>query len=124
MDIRGILISSFALAAMGCNQSALPLPKMGPNENTAYTIIPFPPPAAKAEIIPTKPGNRVVWVDGSWTWDRRRWVWQKGKWEVPPSGKAHYALAKVLHLPDGSLGWVPGGWQTPGERAKQTNVDE
>lgn len=123
MDIRGFLIFCWGLFVLGCNRSALPLPAMGPNQNSSYTTIPFPPPAPKAEVIPPKPGNRVVWIDGSWTWDRRRWVWQKGKWAVPPTG-AHYALAKIVQLPDGSLGWVPGGWQTPGVQNTQTEQDE
>ena len=111
MDIRGLLILPIGLWVMACNKSALPLPISGPNEGAAPVVVPYPPPAARAEIIPAKPGNRVVWIDGSWTWDRRHWVWQRGRWEVPPKG-AHYATAKVEPLPDGSLGWFVGGWQT------------
>lgn len=110
MDIRGLLILPFGLWVMACNKSALPLPISGPNEGTTLIVVPYPPPAARAEIIPPKPGNRVVWIDGSWTWDRRHWVWQRGRWEVPPKG-AHYATAKIVPMPDGSLGWIVGGWQ-------------
>ncbi len=90
---------------------------MGPNENTNLITVPYPPPAPRAEIITAKPGNRVVWIDGSWNWDRRRWVWQRGRWEVPPTG-AHYAHSKLLHMPDGSLQWAPSGWQTRNVQAK------
>jgi hypothetical protein len=107
-----ILIVVGCLFLGACQKSALPLPPMGPNENTSVTIVPYPPPAARAEIIPPKPGNRVVWVDGLWIWDRRRWIWQRGRWEVPPT-RGHYAASKLVYLPDGTLGWYPGGWQTP-----------
>lgn len=117
MDIRGLLIV-FGLFFSACKQSALPLPRMGPNENQNLISIPYPPPAPRPEMIPTRPGNSVVWIDGSWNWDRRRWVWQKGRWEVPPTG-AHYAHAKIVHNPDGSLQWAAGGWQT---RSNQENT--
>jgi hypothetical protein len=111
VDIRGLLILCGGLLVMGCKKSALPLPRLGPNEHTAPIVVPYPPPPARPEIITPMPGERVVWIDGSWTWDRRRWIWQRGRWEAPPTG-AHYALSKIVHFPDGTLGWIPGGWQT------------
>jgi len=119
VDIRGLLILAGSLLVFGCNKSVLPLPPMGPNESTTPIVVPYPPPAARAEIIPPKPGERVVWIDGTWIWDRRRWVWQRGRWEVPPTG-AHYALSKIVEMPDGSLNWYPGGWQTRNPQAVQT----
>jgi hypothetical protein len=106
---------------MACNRSALPLPKTTPNKGTSPTTVPYPPPPARAEIIPQKAGERVVWVDGSWNWDQRRWVWQKGRWEVPPKG-AHYRLSKIMRLPDGSLGWLPGGWQTSNDQPDKSGA--
>lgn len=123
VKIRGLLYLSVGLFVMACNKSALPLPKTGPNEGTTPVIVPYPPPAARPEIITTKPGDRVVWIDGMWTWDRRRWVWQRGNWEVPPKG-AHYATSKVVPMPDGSLGWFAGGWQMPnGQSVTPTRSD-
>lgn len=115
MGIRGFVILFCGMFVMACNRSALPLPEARPNEGNSPTIVPYPPPAARAEIIPIKPGERVVWIDGSWNWDRRRWVWQKGRWEVPPTG-AYYRLSKILRLPDGTIGWIPGGWKTKNEQ--------
>jgi len=111
VDIRGFLIVTGGLFVVACSKSALPLPRTGPNEGTPI-VVPYPPPTARAEIILPKPGDRVVWIDGEWTWDRRRWIWQRGRWEVPPTG-AHYATSKIVPMPNGSLGWVAGGWQTP-----------
>ncbi|MBK9261353.1 MAG: hypothetical protein IPM54_16310 [Polyangiaceae bacterium] len=107
---------SGSLVLSACNKSALPLPKMGANESTTSITVPYPPPPARPEIVPPKAGDRVVWIDGAWIWDRRRWVWQRGRWEVPPTG-AHYAHAKIVQLPDGTLGWVPGGWQMPNQQS-------
>lgn len=123
MDIRGFLIVFVFSFVMACSKSVLPLPPSGPNEGTSSVVVPYPPPAARPEIIPAKPGNRVVWVDGVWSWDRRRWVWQKGKWEVPPKG-AHYATAKIVPLADGTLGWIAGGWQMPNAQAVKPSVSE
>jgi hypothetical protein len=111
VDIRGLLILTSGLLLSACTKSALPLPPTGPNEGTVPIIIPHPPPPVRAEMIPARPGEQVVWIDGVWTWDRRRWVWQGGRWEVPPTG-AFYTQPKIVHLPDGSLGYFPGGWQT------------
>lgn len=112
MDIRGLLILCGGLFVVGCdNKSVLPMPPTGPNESTTPVIVPYPPPAARAEIIPPKPGARVVWIDGTWLWDRRRWIWQKGRWEAPPTG-AYYAQSKVVQQADGTLAWYPAGWQT------------
>lgn|GEM_PF-4570692 len=119
MDIRGLLISSGCLWLGACNESALPLPKAGPNQTQSAIVVPYPPPPARPEIVPAKTGDRVVWIDGAWSWDRRRWVWQRGRWEVPPTG-AHHALPKLEQLPDGSLGWYPGGWQWPNKQAAPT----
>lgn len=121
MDIRGLVIALCGIFVMACDKSALPLPRTGPNTNKGMTVVPYPPPAARAEIIPPKPGSRVVWVDGTWNWDRRRWIWQRGRWEAPPTG-AYYASAKITRLPDGTIGWTPGGWVlSNGEMASQVN---
>jgi hypothetical protein len=121
VDIRGFLIVFVCLFVGACSKSVLPLPPSGPNEGTSPVVVPYPPPAARPEIIPAKPGNQVVWVDGVWLWDRRRWVWQMGKWEVPPKG-AYYATAKIVPLADGTLGWVAGGWQVPSAQAVKPSL--
>jgi WXXGXW repeat (2 copies) len=120
VDLRGFLMLICGLLVISCNRSALPLPRTGPNGGKNPTIVPYPPPAARAEIIPVKPGNHVVWVDGSWNWDRRRWVWQKGRWEIPPKG-SYYALPKIVEMPDGTIGWLVGGWQKPGGEPEVKN---
>ena len=120
MDLRGLVIPICGLLLMACNRSALPLPPTGPNGGKNPIIVPYPPPPARAEIIPQKAGERVVWIDGSWSWDRRRWIWQKGRWEVPPKG-SYYATSKTVEMPDGTIGWLPGGWQKPGGEPEQKN---
>ena len=121
MDIRGLVMVCGGLWVAGCNKSALPLPRMGPNEGATPVVVPYPPPPARAEIIPARPGDLVVWIDGSWVWDRRRWVWQRGRWEAPPTG-AHYALSKIEQMPNGTLRWFPAGWQTRNASTNQSQA--
>lgn len=106
-----ILVALVVLA--GCGGSPIPLPEMGPHVREAPVLVPYPPPAARVEIVPARPGKKEVWIDGEWTWERRRWVWRRGHWEVPPPN-SYWAPPVTVRQADGSLGFFGGGWRTKG----------
>lgn len=105
-----LVATALAAAAAGC-QDALPVPVTKEHKGGALVPVPYPPPPARAEVIPEKPTGMTdpVWIDGDWQWKGRRWVWQPGQWVVPDPALA-YALPKTLRLSDGTLGWYPGKW--------------
>lgn len=111
MGRKLILVALLGLA--GCGGSPIPLPEIGPHVREAPVLVPYPPPAARVEIVPTRPGKQEVWIDGEWTWERRRWVWRRGRWEVPPPN-SYWAPPVTMRQSDGSLGFFGGGWRTKG----------
>jgi hypothetical protein len=62
--------------ASGCG-SPLPLVLTGTGPQRAVAV-PYPPPAALPEIVPSPPSERAAWLDGHWTWRGDTWVWQRG----------------------------------------------
>ncbi|MEJ7730838.1 MAG: hypothetical protein WKG00_16670 [Polyangiaceae bacterium] len=117
-------VASLALLALalvaGCGAERLPVPPSGPHAGDGtLVVVPFPPPAARAEIIsaPPKEMTSPVWVDGEWQWKGRRWVWQRGQWENLQPG-AYYAPSTVITLADGSIGWYGGRWYAGAAPAK------
>jgi hypothetical protein len=106
----------FLMGLAGCSSGA-PVPPTGPHTKDRPVFVPFPPPAARPEIIPpvNVPGEGAVWVDGEWEWRGSRWVWQEGRWEVPYNG-AYYATPTVVRLPDGRLAWYRGMWHPAEDR--------
>jgi hypothetical protein len=107
-----------ALALVACG-SSLRVPKSGPHVDEEPVLVPYPPPPARVEVIPSPPANvrGAVWIDGEWLWKGARWVWQSGQWQAPyPDG--YYAPPATLRLADGSLVYFPGTWKTG--RQKQT----
>ena len=55
-----------------------------------------PPPPARREMVPVRPGPRYVWVPGYYRAEGNRYVWRSGAWVIPP-GRQHR--------------WVPGHWR-------------
>jgi len=113
VDFFRVLILSVALALFGCARS-LPLPEIGPHVGEAPVVVPYPAPPARVEVVPERPGEKEVWVDGQWIWSVRRWVWQRGGWQVPPPN-SYYAPPVTLRQPDGTLAHFQGGWRTKRE---------
>jgi len=111
-----LLACALLLAACGMRLSA---PPTGPHpvQSTVYVDIPYPPPPARVEVIPTPPADRgAVWVDGEWAWQGKHWDWQAGGWVVPPAG-AYFAPWLVYRLDDGRLLFAAGAWHLAnGER--------
>ncbi len=71
--------------------------------------MPYPPPAARAEIVPSKPRDGALWIDGEWSWQGRQWIWEPGGWALAPA-KAYYSPWIVFHQVDGKLVFAPGAW--------------
>jgi hypothetical protein len=104
------LVATLALSA-GCGASPLPRPPYSPQPSSALSVVPNEPPPARAERVPPRPpANDVVWIDGEWSWRRRRWAWTPGRWVVQPPG-ATYSPWCTVRAPDGSLYFAPAVWR-------------
>ena len=79
--------------------------------------MPYPPPPARVEAIPSPPKDMKdpVWVDGEWQWRGRRWVWQPGQWELPYRD-GYYAPPATVRLSDGSLVYYAGDWKAASKK--------
>jgi hypothetical protein len=108
---RALSVLAAALGFAGCG-SRLPTPRLGPHPvgSTTYVEVPYPPPAARVEVLPPQPKELdAVWVDGEWSWQGKRWVWQPGGWVSPPAG-AYFAPWLVYRLDSGRLLFAEGAW--------------
>lgn len=108
MFLRVSLLSLTLLFA-ACAKS-LPIPVLGthPPDCAAFVSVPYPPPPARVEIIPDKPREGAVWVDGEWIWRGRRWDWEIGGWVMPPEG--YFAPWVLVRRDDGSLYHARSRW--------------
>lgn len=97
-------------AAMGC-ATQLPKPELLPSAADSYVEVPYPPPAAAAEIVPARPTPAAVWVDGQWSWRGRYFVWQRGGWVVPPKN-AYFSRWSKRYGKDGALYFAEPTWRT------------
>ena len=104
---------------MACG-STLPEPPTGPHPINEYVEVPYPPPAAAAEIVPPSPRADAVWVDGQWIWRGRYYVWQRGGWVVPPDS-AYFAPWQKYYTADGTLYFADGAWRRSKDRARIVN---
>jgi hypothetical protein len=104
--LAAALTIPWALVACG---HALPTPPTGPHVNEEPVEVPYPPPAARVDVIPLSPLDmkHPVWIDGQWLWRGRRWVWEAGQWADLGPGQ-FYARPTVQYVADGRLMWFPG----------------
>jgi hypothetical protein len=107
----GLSVGCFVLAIASACRSSLPTPeiKAHPPTTTRYIEVPYPPPAARAEIVTAKPRDGAVWVDGEWSWQGKQWVWESGGWVIPPD-KAYFAPWIAFRQSNGKLFFAPGAW--------------
>lgn len=97
----------------GCSTgSILPVPPTGPHLNEEPAMVPYPPPAARVEVVGAVPSGMkdAVWIDGEWLWKSRRWIWQGGHWDLPLPG-GYFAPAVTVRLGDGALAHYAGTWK-------------
>jgi hypothetical protein len=103
--------SALGLVA-GCATAAIPHPTYAPQPTSALNPISHEPPPARIETIPARPASPAgtVWVDGEWSWHRRRWRWTPGRWVAPPEG-ATYSPWVTVRGPDGQLYFAQAEWR-------------
>jgi hypothetical protein len=103
-----------ALALAGCG--GLPKPVMTAAPVSAFEEVPYPPPPARAEVVPQKPRSGDVWVDGEWDWDGKKWRWEPGGWVAPPPN-ATFQPWMTSWRRDGRLFYARATWRDASGRA-------
>jgi hypothetical protein len=113
----GLSAIVLALAVGYACGSSLPTPRTRtpPEGSIDYIEVPYPPPAARVEVIPPKPAEGAVWVDGEWSWQGRRWTWETGGWVKPPP-QAYFAPWRTKRLDNGKLLFASGSWRSETDR--------
>ena len=102
-----------AALSLGCSAaSMIPVPRTGPHQGEEPALVPYPPPAARVEVVGKAPTamKDPLWIDGEWLWKARRWVWQGGHWDLPLPG-GYYAPPVTVRLSDGALAHYAGTWK-------------
>ena len=74
-----------------------------------YLPVPYPPPAAFAEVVPPQPRAGALWVDGHWAWRGGTFVWQRGGWLLAPEG-SRFAHWRARYSQDGTLMFADEVW--------------
>jgi len=101
------LLASFGMLACG---GSLPRAPATDHPLSAYIEVPYPPPAALAEMVPPEPDRAgVVWIDGEWRHHGGSYVWRRGGWVTPPPA-SRFAPWRSWYRRDGRLMLAPGGW--------------
>jgi hypothetical protein len=108
IGLSALLAAVVLWAACG---SSLPTPEIRahPPLTTKDMEVPYPPPAARPEIIPPKPREGAVWVDGEWSWQGKQWTWESGGWVMPPA-RAFFSPWVLYRQSNGTLRFTPGTW--------------
>lgn len=97
-------------AAVACGSPRLPAPAFTGHPTNALVAVSYPPPPARVELIPEKPREGAVWIDGEWVWQSGRWSWLTGRWVIPPPG-ARYAPWTSVRDRLGGLYVAAGAWR-------------
>jgi hypothetical protein len=101
------VVAAFGLLAC---RGSLPSPAATDHPLSAYIEVPYPPPAALAEMVPPRPERAgVVWIDGEWRFHGDSYVWRRGGWVTPPPS-SRFAAWRSWYRRDGRLMLAPGGW--------------
>ena len=83
--LAGVVSGALVAWAIGCGGS-LPRPPTSPHTPEEYSLIPFPPPAIRADLVPAEARPGAYWIDGEWNWNGIRWAWRSGAYVIPPAG--------------------------------------
>ncbi len=83
---------------------------MTPQPTSALVEVPYPPPPARAEVMPPPPREDAVWIDGEWVWQGGRWSWRAGRWVVVPPGVA-FAPWTTVRASNGTLYAAEGAFR-------------
>jgi hypothetical protein len=101
---------SVAAVALTCGGRTVPHPRFVQQPTSALVEVPYPPPPARVELVPDRPYDDAVWVDGEWTWQGRRWAWRPGRWVVVPPG-VFFSPWTTVRAADGTLYIAEGAWR-------------
>jgi hypothetical protein len=105
----GTLLAAFAGVLAACS-GRLAHPPYVAQPSGALVEVVMPPPPGRVEVVPERPRADAVWIDGEWTWKRRRWAWTAGRWVEAPPGAAFSPWVFERGL-DGRLWVAPGVWR-------------
>src|SRR5438105_3240157 len=97
------------LLVLACSHT-LAHPPYGSQPQSALAEVGLPPPPGRVEVLPPRPTETSVWVDGEWLWRRGRWAWLPGRWLQRPAG-AIFAPWVFVRGPDGRLWYAAGSWR-------------
>lgn len=113
MSGRGVTwVLSVSTLILGCRQS-IPEPRYTSHVGEDAVVVPYPPPAARAERVDKPPTTmkNPIWIDGQWLWRGRRWIWDAGGYHDALPDEA-YAPPTLLRISSGELVWYEGHWET------------
>jgi len=107
--MRSVAVVVLSALAFACG-SSLPHPTYAPQATSSLVLVDQAPPPARVEVVPARPSELAVWVDGEWIWRHGRWAWLTGRWVTPPPGAVFSAWVFVRGA-DGRLWSAPGAWR-------------
>ena len=79
-------------------------------ETSAYSVVTLRPPAARSELIPPAPSDRVVWDPGRWNWDGQGYIWVGGHYVERPYRQSVWAPGHWTEQTGGWV-WAEGHWR-------------
>jgi hypothetical protein len=100
--------AALSLLHLACTAD-LPGPEVAEAPGHAFVEVPFAPPPARVETVPSQPSNDDVWIDGEWVWQSGRWAWRSGYWLVPPA-ETVFSPSKLRRTKLGTLLLARGTW--------------
>lgn len=107
--MRFVVVALVSGLVCGCARS-LPHPRYMAQPSSALVEVSRPWPPARVEVIPARPREGAVWVDGEWIWRRGRWAWLAGRWVMAAAGTA-FSPSVFVRGADGRLWYAPGEWR-------------
>lgn len=105
-----LVLAALALS-MACGSPNLPSPKLAAHPASDLQPVDYPPPPARAEVIPPQPEGDAVWVDGEWSFRGKKWRWRRGRWvELRSGSDVRFAPWTSVRSADGQLFVAEGAW--------------
>jgi hypothetical protein len=110
--VRRVMAAATVAAGMMACVPHVPTAPRGSHDGDTPVSVPYPPPPALVEMIPPRPDEEAVWVDGTFTWNGARYDWTPGGWERLVEG-AYYAPPNTVRRRNGELLYYRGVWHLP-----------